>query len=43
MRKFGSVSNYFWINLNLIALIFYVLIFFPMFDIVERAPAAFIV
>lgn len=43
MRKFGSINNYFLINVNLIALIAFVLIFFPMFDIVERAPAAFIV
>ena len=43
MRKFGMVDNYFWINLTLTCLIFYVLIFFPMFEITTKTPAAFLV
>lgn len=43
MRKFGSVNNYFWINMNLTALVFYIMIFFPMFEVTVKTPAAFLV
>lgn len=42
MRKFGG-SYYLYVNVSLISIIIFILVLFPMFDIVERKPAAFLV
>ena len=42
MLKYGSVNNYLSVNIMLISLIVFVLVFFPFFDDEEHKPAAFI-